>query len=117
MPTLENIPLPAMTILLGALDLKSIMSLSLVSRTLLGMSLCKVTWRKLYEKKFDDLWDRNPDKLINLLTLGRFESVDDIKLETKKRRGILTWAIDISTGETKQKLQADTGLQLRRAAA
>ena len=79
------------------------MNLSLVSRTLLEMSQCKVTWRKLYVKNFEDLWDKNPDKMVKLLTMGRFEHVDEIKLESKQRRGILTWAKLITALENRNK--------------
>ena len=103
MPTLENIPLPAMTIVLDALDMNSIMNLSLVSRTLLSLSQCKIKWRKLYGKNFEDLWDENPDKMVKMLAMSRFEYVDVVKLESKQRRGILTWANLITALESRTK--------------
>ena len=103
MPTLENIPLPAMTIILDELDMASIMNLSLTSRTLLSSSQCRVKWRKLYMQRFGNLWDENPDKLIKMLSMNRFEYVEEVKLESKKRRGVLTWANLITVLERRTK--------------
>ena len=103
MPTLENIPLPAMTIILDELDMASIMNLSLTSRTLLSLSQCRVKWRKLYMQRFENLWDENPDKMVKMLSMSRFEYVDVVKLESKQRRGILTWANLITALERRTK--------------
>ena len=92
MPTLENIPHPAMSIILNELDMASLMNLSLTSRALHNSSQCRVRWRKLYMESFGNLWDKNPDKLIRILAMNRFDCVEEVILESRKRRGILTWA-------------------------
>ena len=54
-------------------------------------------------QRFENLWDENPDKMVKMLSMSRFEYVDVVKLESKQRRGILTWANLITALESRTK--------------